>query len=420
MSDRPALLFLAHRIPFPPNKGDKLRSYHLLRKLAEGHRVYLGTFIDDPADAAGVPALEPFCAGICAVPIRPVLARLLSLRGLATGEALSAPYYRSASLRRWIDTKVRRHGIRIGVAFSGPMAQYLAHPALARRVIDFCDVDSAKWTQYATGRRPPLSWLYRREGRRLAAFEHAMAATADASVFATEEEAALFTAKAPELTGSVHVVHNGVDAEFFDPALDHADPYPPGGPALVFTGAMDYWPNIDAASWFAREILPEIRRQLPETRFAIVGMNPAPTVQALARLPGVLVTGKVPDVRPWIAHAALSVAPLRIARGVQNKVLEAMAMARPVVASPEAATGLAASCTRVLTIAATAEDWVARTGELLAEPDRGTGSGAAARRIVQERYSWQANLATLDALLEPAAASVPAAISVAPMRAREA
>ena len=400
MNARPPLLFLAHRIPYPPNKGDKLRSYHLLRTLAERNRVYLGTFIDDPADEGGVAALDQWCAGICAVSLRPAWARAMSLRGLLKGEALSVAYYRSARLRRWVNATIAAQSIDRAVAFSGPMAQYLSHPGLRHRVIDFCDVDSAKWSQYATGRRPPMSWLYRREGRMLASFEGSMAAASDASVLATEDEAALFRAMAPEHAGAVRVLQNGVDADFFDPSLVYPDPYEPGGPVIVFLGAMDYWPNIDAAVWFAREILPGVRQRMPMARFAVVGMNPAPAVRALARLPGILVTGKVPDARPWLAHAAVSVAPLRIARGVQNKVLEAMAMARPVVASPEAATGLAAADAGALEVATQPADWALRVCALLAEPARGADLGQAGREYVLGHHSWQANLGPLHAMLE--------------------
>lgn len=399
MSTPPALLFMAHRIPYPPNKGDKLRSFHLLTTLSERYRIYLGTFIDDQADAAGVAALQPWCAGICAVNLRPALTRAMSLRGLLRGESLSVAYYRSVRLRRWVDTTIREQAIDRAVAFSGPMAQYLAHPGLRHRVIDFCDVDSAKWAQYADGRRLPMSWLYRREGRMLANFERRMAAASDVSILATGDEADLFRAMAPELAGSVRVLQNGVDAEFFDPALAHADPYAPGGPVLVFLGAMDYWPNVDAAVWFARDVLPDIQARVPGTRFAIVGMNPAPAVQALARLPGVLVTGKVPDTRPWLAHATVSVAPLRIARGVQNKVLEAMAMARPVVASSEAATGLSAEIGEALEVVKNPADWSEQLCALLAEPARGASLGDAGRCYVLDHHSWQANLAPLHAML---------------------
>ncbi|NMG28306.1 TIGR03087 family PEP-CTERM/XrtA system glycosyltransferase [Aromatoleum evansii] len=405
MDDRPPLLYLVHRIPYPPNKGDKLRSFHILRQLARNHRVYLGTFVDRAEDAAHVDTLREWCADVCAIPLSPARARLASLRGLPGGEALSLPYYRSRRLRDWVDRTVRTHAIRRAVAFSGPMAQYLDHAGLERRVVDFCDVDSAKWADYARARSWPMSWLYRREGEKLLAFERGVAAATDASIFVTEAEADLFRRAAPETAGRVVAMPNGVDAGFFTPDAGHADPYPVGGPVVVFTGAMDYWPNVDAVVWFVQEILPLLQRSCADLRFYIVGMNPAPAVLALAG-PAVVVTGSVPDVRPWIGHAQVVAAPLRIARGIQNKVLEAMAMARPVVVSASSATGLAGEPGRDFEVAATAGEFAARISGLLGDPERAARMGACARARVLASYSWEAHLGRLDALLD--AASGPA------------
>ena len=179
---RPPLLYLVHRIPYPPNKGDKVRSFNILRQLARRHRVFLGTFVDHPDDQRHVEALSQWCEDVHAVPIDPRRARLASLRGLISGEALSLPYYRNAGLAAWVRDTVARHRIRDAVAFSGPMAQYLDAPGLTRRIVDFCDVDSAKWTQYAADRPWPMSWLYRREGARLLAFERRAAAATEASL----------------------------------------------------------------------------------------------------------------------------------------------------------------------------------------------------------------------------------------------
>lgn len=369
MDVRPPLLYLVHRIPYPPNKGDKVRSFHILRHLARSYRVYLGTFVDRAEDAPHVETLHEWCAEVCAIPLSPARARLASLRGLLSGEALSLPYYRSRGLQDWVEATVRAQGVRRAVAFSGPMAQYLDHAGLERRVVDFCDVDSAKWTDYAGARAWPMSWLYRREGARLLAFERDVAAATDASIFVTDAEADLFRRVAPEVSGRVVAMPNGVDAEFFSPGAGHANPYPAGGPVVAFTGAMDYWPNVDAVVWFVQDILPLLRRSRADLRFYIVGMNPAPAVLALAG-PSVVVTGSVPDVRPWIQHAQVVAAPLRIARGIQNKVLEAMAMARPVVVSASSATGLAGEPGHDFEVAATSDEFAARIFGLLADPER--------------------------------------------------
>ncbi|MDR3212617.1 MAG: TIGR03087 family PEP-CTERM/XrtA system glycosyltransferase [Azoarcus sp.] len=394
----PPLLYLTHRIPYPPDKGDKLRSFNVLRHLALRHRVFLGAFVDRPDDARHVDTLKTWCADVRAERIEPRWRRLASLRGLLTGEALSLPYYRSRALARWVTETVARERIAVALVFSGPMAQYLAAPALTRRVIDFCDVDSAKWTQYAAGCRWPWSWVYRREGERLATFERRMALANDASLFCTDAETALFTRGAPEAAARVTTIQNGVDAEFFSPRCEPPNPYPPGGPVLVLTGAMDYWPNIDAAVWFAGQVLPLIRRSRPEVRFWIVGSNPAPAVRALAGN-GVAVTGGVPDVRPYLAHADVVEAPLRIAHGIQNKVLEAMAMARPAVVSAAAATGLAAGAEKEFEVAADAEEFAALTLGLLADAARGDAMGRRAREAVRARYGWPAHLARLDDLM---------------------
>lgn len=395
---RPPLLYLVHRIPFPPNKGDKVRSFNILRQLARRHRVFLGTFVDQPEDHAHVGRLSEWCEAVHAVPLHPRLARLASLRGLLTGEALSVPYYRHAGLARWVRDTVKRNGIRQAVAFSGPMAQYLDLPELERSLIDFCDLDSAKWTAYADDHRWPMSWLYRREGRRLLDFERRAAAGASASLFVTEAEAALFRQVASGVASPVEVMQNGVDAEFFAPCEAHERPYPAGEEVIVFTGAMDYWPNVDAVSWFVRELLPEIRRVRPQARFWIVGMNPTPTVQALAG-DDVSVTGGVPDIRPYLAHADVVVAPLRIARGIQNKVLEAMAMARPVVTTQACATGLTVMDDEC-EIAHGGEDVVSRILSLLDDREASLAMGRAARDRVLADYSWQAHLAKLDRMLE--------------------
>lgn len=401
MDVRPPLLYLVHRIPYPPNKGDKLRSFHILRHLARSYRVYLGTFVDRAEDAPHVETLREWCADVCAIPLSPVRTRLASLRGLLSGEALSLPYYRSRRLRNWVDGAVRSQGIRRAVAFSGPMAQYLDHAGFDRRVVDFCDVDSAKWSDYAGARAWPLSWLYRREGARLLAFEREVAAATDASIFVTDAEADLFRRAAPEVSGRVVAMPNGVDAEFFSPDAGHANPYPAGGSVVVFTGAMDYWPNVDAVVWFVQDILPLLQRSRADLRFCIVGMNPAPAVLALAG-PSVVVTGGVPDVRPWIAHAQVVAAPLRIARGIQNKVLEAMAMARPVVVSASSATGLAGEPGHDFDVAGTAHEFAARISALLGDPERATRMGTCARARVLAAYSWDVHLGRLDALLDAA------------------
>jgi sugar transferase (PEP-CTERM/EpsH1 system associated) len=388
------LLFLPHRMPYPPDKGDKVRSFHLLQHLAERHRVFVGTFIDDPDDERHVGALRSLCAGLHVERLNTRSARVASLAGLLTGDALTLHYYRSRRLAAWVDATVVRERIDATVVFSSSMAQYAErHPSLPMWV-DFVDVDSAKWLAYAPQHRWPMSWLYAREGRRLLACERAVAGRARRSFFSTEKETEIFRGLAPECAGVVEAMNNGVDANYFAPEPSRASPFLPDETPLVFTGAMDYWPNVDAVTWFAQAVLPRLRQQRPKLRFHIVGRSPTPAVRALAG-EGVNVTGTVPDVRPYLQHAAVVVAPLRLARGIQNKILEAMAMERPVVAASTCVDALTAEADTEILPAAEAGDYVRTIESLLLSPDRAAAVGTAGRRRVLESYSWRAHLQVL-------------------------
>ena len=250
------LLLLVHRIPYPPNKGDKIRSYHLLRFLAARYRVHLGAFVDEPADFAHAGRLQAMCASLCLRPLDARRAKLRAFSGLLTGEALSLPYYRDRDFARWVDAVLAR-GVRRVVVFSSAMAQYVLDKPGLELVTDFCDVDSDKWRQYAQAQRWPQSWVYRREAARLLAFDRRVAAASRAALFVSEPEAALFRQLAPEAAGHTGFFHNGVDTRYFDPAADYPDPYAPGERALVFTGAMDYRANVDALKRLLKEVAPK-------------------------------------------------------------------------------------------------------------------------------------------------------------------
>lgn len=392
------LLFLVHRIPFPPNKGDKIRSYRELKHLGQRYRIHLGTFIDDPDDAQYIDEVKALCAETCILPLRPLPAKLMSLSGLLQGTALTLPYYRNTAMQQWVDRQLATRRIRHALVFSSAMAQYLEGRAIGRRVIDFVDVDSDKWRQYAQSKPWPLSLLYRREARKLLAYERAIAAEFDSATFVSAAEAALFRQLSPESARKIDYFNNGVDAAYFSPRLPHANPYPAGALPIVFTGAMDYWANADAVSWFSHEVFPLIRARRPQAMFCIVGARPTPQVLSLGRADGIIVTGSVPDVRPYIAHAAVSVAPLRIARGVQNKVLEAMAMAKTVIASPEAAEGIQAVIGSELLVAKNAAEFAEAVLSQL-QPRRDHKLGHSARERVVHDYSWESGMNRLEALL---------------------
>ena len=393
------LLFLCHRIPYPPNKGDKIRSFHLLHHLSRHFDIYLATFVDDPQDWPWVPEVEKYCADSLFVRLHPAIARARSLLGLASGQVLSLPYYRDARMGAWVRERVAQHGIAHLLVFSAAMAQYALQPKLSfqRRVIDYVDVDSYKWQQYAHRKRWPMNWLYRREGRLLLAYEQEVASAFDAALFVSSAEAALFRELAPRAAPKVGYYNNGVNTEYFTPDAALDNPFAVGERALVFTGAMDYWPNIDAALWFARDVYPQLRAADPDLRFYVVGSSPDARVSRLSRLPGISVTGRVDDVRPYLRYCRAVVAPMRIARGVQNKVLEGMAMARPVIVTTRGLEGIDAVHGEHVLIADTARQYADCVRQVLGGAH--ADMGVRARSRISSHFSWDENLPEVVYLL---------------------
>lgn len=392
------LLYLVHRFPYPPNKGDKIRSYHLLKHLSKYYRVHLGTFIDDEKDHDYLDKVRSLCGETCIVDLHPRIKRLRSLVGLLYGQPLTLPYYRDGDLQAWVNGILEKRPVEHILVFSSGMAQYVSGALTAKRIIDFVDIDSDKWMQYAATTRWPLSWIYRRESRLLLEYERHVAREFDSATFVSAAEADLFRQLSPEAAKNVTYFNNGVDAEYFSPRNSYANPYQTGSTALVFVGAMDYWANIDAVEWFGRAILPQIRAHRPEVEFYVVGARPTTAVMSLGALAGVTVTGAVPDVRPYLAHAFAVVAPLRIARGIQNKVLEAMAMEQIVIASPQALEGICALPGKELLVAKDEGEFADKIIRLLREMP-GREMGCAARIRVLNDYSWKKSLERIDALL---------------------
>jgi sugar transferase (PEP-CTERM/EpsH1 system associated) len=373
------VLFLAHRVPFPPDRGDRIRSYHVLRHIAARARVHLVAFADTEAEVEVAPAFRSLLASCTLVHRRKPQWRA-GLEALATGRPLSLTAFADPTVRAAV-ARVKADAV---YAFSGQMAQYL--PDGVRQVMDFVDADSAKFAAYAADARGPMRWMMAREARLLGAYERAVAARVGASLFVSAPEAAL-------VPGG-QALENGIDTAFFDPAAAFA-PVVGQGRLVTFTGQMDYRPNVEAVTRFARDVLPAIRARHGDVRFAVVGRAPTPAVRALAGA-GVIVTGEVADVRGWLAASEVVVAPLLLARGIQNKVLEAMAMTRAVVASPAAAEGIDhAGTIRVTGLDAMA----AAVNALLDAPGDAAALGHAARVRVMRRYGWEAALAPLDALL---------------------
>ena len=403
MSERPAgeILFLAHRVPFPPDRGDKIRSHHLLRHLATLGPVHVACFGETADDMAQDGALAAISVSHCLVQRRTTVA-LAALQAIASGKPVSLTAFASPRIRRYVDHALATRPIAAIVVFSGQMAQYLplrrGGRFTGRIVMDFVDVDSAKFEAYAASKPQPLSALYRREARLMRRFEQDVSARVDCSLLATIEEAELFTSRLDEAPGlgSVCALPNGIDTVYFDPAGIPPEPrLMHGGPHLVFTGQMDYPPNIEAVRYFAHTVMPAIRARLPHAVFDVVGRAPTSAVRALDGTNGTRVHGAVPDVRPWLAGADLVVAPLLIARGVQNKVLEAMAMARPVLATRAAATGIGGREGTELAVADGEDALVAAALELLGDVAAARALGLAGRKFVVSSRSWERALAPL-------------------------
>jgi sugar transferase (PEP-CTERM/EpsH1 system associated) len=399
--NRPAVLFLSQRLPFPPNKGEKISSFNIVRHLGRRFDVHVGTFVDNPQDLAEIERFRPFCRSLHVEPITKPWAWLRAMPRWLGGLPLSFALFRSAALGAYVRDVIVKYQPAAIIAHSSNIAEYAlastAKPTL--RVFDFVDVDSEKFFAYAAQAKGWKRWLLTLEAQRVRAEESRLAACADIVAFVSNEEAALFCSTVDVPSTKVVTIANGVDTEAFDPNRLWPRPVWGDGPAFVFTGAMDYQPNIDSVVWFADAVLPAVRAAHSQAQFVIVGSNPTRAVKTLAIRPGVLVTGAVPDIQPYLAHAFAVVAPLRIARGIQNKVLEALAMGRPTIVSSGALTGIGAADTTPVIVADGDSAWIAACLQLFNEPDTVAALKARGRSFVIEHFSWDERLRVLDSLL---------------------
>jgi len=381
------LLYIAHRVPYPPDKGERVRAFHQIRALADHFRVTVAALAHCPADRESARELEPWCERAVTAPAGGTLGLARGAIALLRGRSVTEGYFRSRRLLRLLRAEAAREPFDLAVAYSSSALPYtLAIPAGAP-IADLVDVDSAKWAAYAQSARWPTSWLYRREARGVARLEQQALHACDAVVLVSRAEAEALDAA----TDKVIAVGNGVDTDYFRPQQRPAD----APPTLVFTGTMDYRPNVEGVCWFAEAIWPGLRRERPDLRFTIVGRDPAPAVRGLAERPGIEVTGSVPDVRPYLAGATLVVAPLLMARGVQNKVLEAMAMGRAVVASPAALEGLDVEAGTETIEAQPPKAWQWEILDLLENQARRQALEHAARACIERTYTWEFRLRPL-------------------------
>lgn len=397
------ILYLAHRLPYPPNKGDKIRSFHQIEHLSRRHRIWCACFVDDPADMTQVDVLRGYCRAVAAIPLNRKLAAACGLAHLLCGGTLTEGFYDDrrmwATLREWSDSV----DFDAVLVFSSSMAPYGSAVSAGRRVIDFCDWDSLKWAAYAQSRRGPRSLLMKLEARRLDRRERQWINEYDASVVITDAEADDFPGQSPGAAGfsprgvsssqrtRITVIGNGVELRPYAP--------PPAELRVGFIGAMDYPPNVDAVCRFAEHTWPLIRSQVPKATFHIVGARPTARVRALAGHPGIDVVGQVAEVGPYVDDCPVHAILLDVARGLQNKVLEAMAAGRAVVLSSAAARGIGGKDGRDCLIADDAESAANAIVSLLRNPDHAAALGRSARAFVQEHFNWDREMARLETLL---------------------
>ncbi|HTU89276.1 MAG TPA: TIGR03087 family PEP-CTERM/XrtA system glycosyltransferase [Gemmataceae bacterium] len=386
------ILYVVHRVPYPLDKGDRIRAFHLLRYLSHQADVHLACLADEPVPAETLTVLRRYCHRLAVVPLGPVRwmrAMVSLLRGRTVSEGVFKAPALAATILDWTHTTT----FNASIASSSAVSPYLRLPELqgVPAIVDLVDVDSQKWLDYASAEGGWRSWLYRTEGRRLRALEQPMPAWARAVTLVSEAEAAIYRRFCS--SGHVRAVVNGVDLHYFQPRQATVEP------ACVFVGALDYRPNVDAVCWFVKTVWPSVHRRIPGSKLWLVGRRPAAAVRELACHPGIEVVGPVADVRPWMARAAAVIAPLRIARGLQNKVLEAMAMGKAVIASPPALAALRVRPGKHCLRAASAAAWIKGVTRLIRN-DRLRGClGSAGRRYVEEHHHWDRCLEPMGELL---------------------
>ena len=392
------ILFLTHRLPFPPDKGDKIRSFHILKYLAARHEVHLVCWADGASEIQAADKLKELIPNMWCVRFQPKKQRMDMLKALVSGKPLSVHYFYAAELKKQVDEVLQKTKFDALFVYSSNMAEYVLDANIPNRIIDFCDLDSEKFNQYSDIYKPPKSWLCKFEGRRLGRYEEKVARKFDHVFFINPIERHLFSNGHDDRKTSV--LSNGVDLNHYfgddlpdDPAKRTLD----GDVSIVFTGSMDYIPNIDAATWFAKSVFPKIKAIIPEAQFHILGRNPAKNVRKLNNPErSVFVSGYVEDLRTRIKEATVFVAPMRIARGMQTKILEAMACGVPVVTSKASAKGIGAWPGREVLVADTEAEFAKQVLILLLNHKMHEGLRKRAFEFLKQKFNWENNLCQLD------------------------
>jgi len=387
------ILYLAHRIPYPPNKGEKIRVYHQIQQLGRNHTIHLCTFADDPAEIKHTDTLKKYCVTVDVIYRSNFSTILLASVALLKRQPLSVALFYRQVLAKTIRQTLATERFDCVIVSCSSIAQYVASTFGVPKIIDFIDVDSEKWRLYSKHYSFPLSFIYQLEADRLASYEENLTALFDHSILCSTQEAEALRRRAKDC--KISVITNGVDLDYFSPSRVPKDRL-----LVVFTGAMNYFPKIDAVQFFTGEIFPRVRRHLPAVDFHIVGRNPTRQVRQLGKQPNVFVTGTIPDVRPYLAQAMVAVAPFRLARGVQNKILESMAMGVPVVGTREAFKGIAATEQDGIRMAEYPRAFAEHVISFLCDEALRSEAGKQARQYVERHHRWEDRGAELEGLIQ--------------------
>lgn len=384
---RPHILFLSHCVPNPPDKGEKIRAHYELKALTEDFRVHLACLARTADEVEQAKRLTGVCASVHVERLRLKTALARAGTRFLLGACLNEAFYDNRALHRQVDELARGIPLAAAFVYTAVMAPYV--PSGMPMLLDFVDVDCEKWADYAQRRRP--AFVYGAEARRMHHFERLCAEQASERVVTTENEARILRRIAPGAT--VVSVENGVDSDFFDGRQQKLPNEPNAPPFVAFVGSMDYYPNVDAAVRFAREVFPELRRRVPDLAFFVIGRNPSSAVLKLRNEPNVRVLGGVPDVRPYLSSAAAIVAPLGLARGIQNKVLEALAMGRKVFASHAVCRTFGTDLPCGVVRCSSAADFVAA---IVDECRHAPSCDEKIRQAACRRFSWSRNMQILQ------------------------
>lgn len=394
------ILFVCHRFPYPPNRGGKIRPFQMIRHLNQKHRITVATLAHSQEEVQQGSELSHHCSEVL-VEVLPGPRRWIQAVGaLPTVAPSSGRYFHSAKLLHRIAGLHQQRQFDAVIVHCAFVAGYVRNISAPFRMLDFGDLDSRKWSDYARYRAFPWSAGYALEAFKLLRVEQELARQFDYCTVTAQGELESYN----EMGASTpaRVIPNGVDTEYYRLSGTHRQ----DSLTVVFLGRMDYYPNVAGALEFVEKVWPRIRSKIPEAKFRIVGSNPVSKIRALQDLDGISVTGYVPDVRPHVADAAVAVAPLSIARGTQNKVLECMAMGIPVVASPQVAKGVQAIPGRHLLVGNSSREFADQVIALLQEPERRRKMADEAHQQVVSAHSWSESMKLLDEVLDPSA-SVP-------------